>query len=67
MGCKQQTENSSFITVENGKFIKNGKQYNYIGTNYWYGAGLAADTIGGNRERLAKELDFLKQNGVKKN
>jgi len=63
-GCKSKTANVEYITVKNGQFIKNGTPYNYIGTNYWYGASLAADTIGGNRDRLAKELDFLKQNGI---
>lgn len=64
MACNQQSAQSSFITVNDGKFIKNGEPYNYVGTNYWYGACLAADTIGGDRDRLIKELDFLKQNGI---
>ncbi|MDA3890454.1 MAG: cellulase family glycosylhydrolase [Salinivirgaceae bacterium] len=64
VGCKTQTDNVEFISVQNGKFIKNGQAYNYIGANYWYGASLAADTVGGDRERLAKELDFLKENGI---
>ena len=50
----------SFITVENSKFIKNGKPYHFVGTNYWYGALLGAKS--GNRERLLKELDELKAN-----
>ncbi|MCK9206053.1 MAG: cellulase family glycosylhydrolase [Salinivirgaceae bacterium] len=62
-GC-QQAAQKDFITVEDGHFLKNGKPYHYIGANYWYGASLAADTIGGNRIRLAKELDFLKAHGI---
>ena len=31
----------SFIKVENGKLIKNGKPYHYVGTNFWYGMNLA--------------------------
>jgi mannan endo-1,4-beta-mannosidase len=62
--CKPEKEPSTFITVQNGQFIKNGIPYNYIGTNYWYGASLAADTVGGDRNRLLKELDFLKENGI---
>ncbi len=52
----------SFIIVENSKFIKNGKPYHFVGTNYWYGALLGAKS--GNRERLLKELDELKAYGI---
>lgn len=55
---------NDFITISEGQFIKNNQPYHYIGTNYWYGASLAADTIGGNRQRLHRELDFLKLQGV---
>ena len=51
------------ITVKGTQFYKGDKQYNYVGTNYWYGALLAAKE-GGNRERLAAELDLLKANGI---
>ncbi len=51
------------MTVYNTQFIRNGKAYHYIGTNYWYGALLGMEN-GGDRERLKKELDFLKSNGV---
>ena len=34
------------------------------GQNRWYGAILASEGQGGDRERLAKELDFLKENGM---
>ncbi len=42
-----------------------GKPYYYVGTNYWYGSylGLQKDKKRG-VERLQKELDFLKTNGV---
>ncbi|MFZ5941633.1 MAG: glycoside hydrolase 5 family protein [Bacteroidota bacterium] len=63
-GCSEAKTESSFITVSGKQFIKDGKPYNYIGTNYWYGASLAADTLGGDRARLAEELDFLKVNGI---
>ena len=62
-GC-QQAAQKDFISVNEGQFIRNGKSYHYIGTNYWYGASLAADTIGGDRMRLTKELDFLKALGI---
>jgi len=61
-GKKEQS--SSFIRVENGHFTISGQPYYYVGTNYWYGAILGSTGRGGNRERLLRELDFMKQNGV---
>jgi endo-1,4-beta-mannosidase len=51
-----------FITVKNGQFIKQGKPYYFVGTNYWYGPLLGAKQ--GNRERLITELDQLSSLGV---
>ena len=55
---------SPFIQVKNGQFIRNGQPYYYIGANFWYGAILASEGTGGNRERLHRELDSLKAIGV---
>ena len=52
----------NFVTVQGHQFYKDGKVYNFIGANYWYGALLANDKAG--KERLIKELDFLLSNGV---
>ena len=55
----------SFIRVDkNGQFVRDGKPYYFIGTNFWYGAILGSVGEGGDRERLCKELDFLKSIGV---
>ncbi len=56
---------SSFVKVKNHQFFIGDKPYYYIGTNYWYGTylGLEKDKKRG-IERLRKELDFLKANGV---
>lgn len=51
----------SFIKAENGKFIKDGKPYHYLGTNFWYGMNLAVS----DKERLIRELDRLNALGVK--
>ncbi|VBB44736.1 conserved hypothetical protein [uncultured Paludibacter sp.] len=63
VGCGKSTD-SDFIKVENGQFVRNGEPYYYVGTNFWYGAILASKGEGGNRERLKKELDFLKKQGI---
>jgi mannan endo-1,4-beta-mannosidase len=55
---------NKFIKVENGQFIKEGKPYYYIGTNYWYGAILGSTGESGNRQRLLEELDLMKANGI---
>lgn len=54
----------AFITVENGKLIKDEKTYYFIGTNLWYGMWLGSPSETGNRERLIRELDRLQSIGV---
>ena len=64
-GTKSNREMSTdFITADNSGFTKNGKQYTYIGTNMWYASILGSTGEGGDRERLCKELDRLKEIGV---
>ena len=53
-----------FVTVRDGHFYIGDKEYRYIGTNFWYGAILASEGQGGNRERLAKELDLMQEVGI---
>ena len=63
--CTPKPVENSFVHVNaNGQFIRNGKPYYYVGTNFWYGAILGSEGEGGNRERLHKELDFLKSIGI---
>lgn len=54
----------SLVKVNGKNFTINGKPYYYIGANYWYGAILASTGTGGNRERLLKELDAMKELGI---
>ena len=52
--------NAQFVQVKNGRFVRDGKPYYYVGTNFWYGAILASNGQGGDRHRLHKELDRMK-------
>lgn len=62
--CKNNSiANTKFVTVENGRLMRNGKPYRYIGTNLWYAPILASEGTGGDRQRLSKELDALKSMG----
>ena len=58
----QSIDKSSFVQTEKGNFILDNKAYTYIGTNYWYAAFVAMDQKG--KERIVRELDFLKEAGV---
>lgn len=60
----EKVEQQNFIKVENGRFVLNDKPYYFIGTNFWYGAILGSEGMGGDRDRLIKELDFMKANGI---
>ena len=55
---------SDFVQVKDGHFVRDGKPYYYVGTNFWYGAILGSEGQGGNRERLCKELDHMKAMGI---
>jgi len=51
------------ITIKAAQFIKDDKPYYFVGANYWYGPLIAAKNIG-DRERLIKELDLMKEVGI---
>ena len=55
---------SKFVTVSDGHFLKDGKPYYYVGTNFWYGAILGSEGQGGDRQRLVRELDLMKRMGI---
>ncbi len=62
--CGPQSEPAAFVRVENGQFIRNGRSYSYIGTNFWYGPILASEGMGGDYDRLVRELDTLQELGI---
>lgn len=59
--CSAQKQQEK-ITVKGTQFYKGTTPYHFIGTNYWYGAMIGAKN--GDRARLVKELDELKDNGI---
>ena len=59
-----QSSDKGFVRVEGNDFKIDGESYNYVGTNMWYGPLLGMATEPGDRDRLIKELDFLKSIGV---
>ena len=61
---KSACEQSKFVTVKDGHFVKDGKPYYYVGTNFWYGAILGSEGQGGDRKRLIQELDYMKSIGI---
>lgn len=60
----QTKQDNKFIKVKNTKFIKNGKPYYFVGTNFWYGCYLGSPGETGDRERLKLELDMLKSQNI---
>lgn len=63
-GRDSNTMEKGFITVEDGRFVRGGQPYYYVGTNFWYGAILGSEGTGGNRQRLCRELDNMKAMGI---
>ena len=53
-----------FVTVQDGHFVRDGKPYTFVGTNFWYGPILASEGRGGDLDRLQHELDALKGLGI---
>jgi mannan endo-1,4-beta-mannosidase len=60
--CKGNLSAPAFVRVQNGQFSINKEIHYFKGFNYWYG-GLLAFTPEG-KERLVKELDFLKAQDI---
>ena len=53
-----------YVKTDGIKFTYQNQTYTCLGTNYWYGGYLAADTGNNGYQRLCEELDFLKNHGV---
>lgn len=55
---------NGFVIQHDGQLWRDGQPYYFVGTNFWYGAILGSKGQGGDRERLNRELDFLKEQGI---
>ncbi len=64
LGVISCTAETTFVSVKDGSFVKDGKPYRYVGTNFWYGPILASDGQGGDMDRLVRELDQLHALGI---
>ncbi len=62
--CNSHKNDTDFVKTNGTHFEIDGKPYYFMGTNYWYGAYLGMKESPGDRERLQKELDQLKQFGI---
>lgn len=54
----------SFVAVDGAHFTRDGRPYYFLGANFWYGMNLASLGPGGNRDRMLRELDRLRDLGV---
>ena len=62
--CAGVMSQTKCVTMSDGHFVKDGKPYYYVGTNFWYGAILGSEGQGGDRKRLCRELDKMKRMGI---
>lgn len=63
ISCQRDVADNQFVNVQNGTFFIDGHPYAFKGANYWQGMNLGAPQSG-DRERLVRELDQLKEMGV---
>ena len=62
--CTASVPSAGFVAVVDGVLLRNGQPYTYVGTNFWYGPILGSEGVGGDRLRLAAELDSLHALGL---
>ncbi len=55
---------TEYVRVAGTHFEYKGEPYYFAGTNFWYGCYLGRDGQNGDRERLKRELDYLKELGI---
>ncbi len=55
----------AFVSVKDGKFMRYGKLYCFMGANYWKGMNLGMPGNNKSRDRLKRELDQMKSAGIR--
>ena len=63
VGCQPQ-ETGGYVEQRDGRLWLDGREYRYVGTNFWYGPIIASEGQGGDRQRLLRELDRLHALGL---
>lgn len=63
-GNKSGKSQNDFVTVRDGEFYIGDSVYRFVGANFWYGAILASEGRGGDRDRLERELDLMQSAGI---
>ncbi len=64
VACAEKHDNSGFVRHEGMTLSIDGKPYRFVGANLWYGAILASEGQGGDRQGLCDELDSLHALGL---
>jgi len=57
-------DSPAFVTIKDGRFVLGGKPYYFAGANFWQGMNLGVDGPSGDRARLLRELDRLRDLGL---
>ncbi len=57
-------EPGDFVRVRGTHFFLDGKPYFFAGTNLWYGCYIGSPGETGDRDRLKRELDSLRTDGI---
>ena len=62
--AERQQSKRPFVSVRDGILYRGDSIYRFVGTNFWYAPILASEGRGGDRHRLAAELDTLCAMGI---